>query len=325
MLKNNEIPMGYLYRITNKINGKTYVGRRNLSLDKSWRQYMGSGAAVKNAIIKYGAEHFTKEFLGYYYDSKSLSEAEDDLIRSEWDKGRCEYNLSLTPDPNTMNKLSEEKRLERSRKISEASKRMNKETPEKNYFVQRGERLKLEYSLFKEDNENIILEAFRKNRNIKEVSKELSESNNWPIRWISRVIKQSGITYQKRNDFGHIVSDETKQKISLINIKNYIKNNPELFPIENSFEQNLEIYNKGFEKTCPYDKCNNIFYTKKKGQKFCSSKCAADFRNEPNILSYDELYDLHIVQGLSIRKISEKTGIGRGSIYNQLKKSNIKK
>lgn len=89
------IPYGYVYRITNKINGKTYVGQRKLSLDKQWRQYMGSGVAVKAAIAKYGIDSFVKEFLSYADSYDELNKKEIDLITKERKTGKAEYNLHI--------------------------------------------------------------------------------------------------------------------------------------------------------------------------------------------------------------------------------------
>ena len=48
-----------IYKITNKINGKVYIGKD----EKSKANYYGSGKNIKAAIKKYGAENFQKEVL----------------------------------------------------------------------------------------------------------------------------------------------------------------------------------------------------------------------------------------------------------------------
>lgn len=49
----------YLYRITNLVNNKVYVGmHRSESLDNN---YMGSGKLIQQAINKYGVDKFKKE------------------------------------------------------------------------------------------------------------------------------------------------------------------------------------------------------------------------------------------------------------------------
>ena len=49
----------YLYKITNKINNKIYIGIH--STDNLEDGYMGSGKAILRAINKYGKDKFTKD------------------------------------------------------------------------------------------------------------------------------------------------------------------------------------------------------------------------------------------------------------------------
>ena len=73
-------PYGYVYEIINTVNGKTYVGSRKLALDRRWRQYMGSGKLIKQAISKYGIENFRKRLIGYAPTPEELVELEGDWI-----------------------------------------------------------------------------------------------------------------------------------------------------------------------------------------------------------------------------------------------------
>jgi hypothetical protein len=50
-----------LYKITNLINGRYYIGR--YATNNIYDSYMGSGIAIKNAIEKYGLENFVKEVI----------------------------------------------------------------------------------------------------------------------------------------------------------------------------------------------------------------------------------------------------------------------
>jgi group I intron endonuclease len=53
--------MAYVYMITNKINGKKYIGSsRKNQIDEN---YYGSGKAIKDALKKYGRNNFTRDIL----------------------------------------------------------------------------------------------------------------------------------------------------------------------------------------------------------------------------------------------------------------------
>lgn len=51
----------YIYKITNLLNGKIYVGKHTCKNIENL--YYGSGVAIKSAIKKYGKENFKKDVL----------------------------------------------------------------------------------------------------------------------------------------------------------------------------------------------------------------------------------------------------------------------
>ena len=55
--------MYYIYRIRNKINGKTYIGQQKYK--KLNDRYMSSGVLLAKAKKKYGIENFTKTILEF--------------------------------------------------------------------------------------------------------------------------------------------------------------------------------------------------------------------------------------------------------------------
>ena len=64
----------YLYKITNNINGKYYIGRH--STDNLEDNYFGSGVGIRNAINKYGINNFSKEILQFCETTEELCNME---------------------------------------------------------------------------------------------------------------------------------------------------------------------------------------------------------------------------------------------------------
>lgn len=93
---------GYVYRITNLTNGKTYIGQRCLSRDSSWDEYYGSGLLIKQAIAKYGKSNFSKTLITYADSRETLNDFEASAISEEWIAGHGEYNLRIhVPSPDS--------------------------------------------------------------------------------------------------------------------------------------------------------------------------------------------------------------------------------
>lgn len=73
-------PYGYIYIITNLINGKRYVGKNVFDMHSRWKSYMGSGIFLKQAIKKYGKENFKKDIIHICYSQEELEQTEIDFI-----------------------------------------------------------------------------------------------------------------------------------------------------------------------------------------------------------------------------------------------------
>lgn len=83
--------MHYIYKITNVINGKGYIGKH--STNNINDGYFGSGVALKKAISKYGRENFNKVILCYCQSEEELNNMEMRKILQHGTYGTG-YNLT---------------------------------------------------------------------------------------------------------------------------------------------------------------------------------------------------------------------------------------
>lgn len=91
--------MPLIYKITNQVNGKIYVGQTTLRLEQRWRKHLldarnGRSCALHNAVRKYGDQNFDIETL------EECSSEELDKLEIAWIKQLCsaekEYGYNLT-------------------------------------------------------------------------------------------------------------------------------------------------------------------------------------------------------------------------------------
>ena len=82
---------GYIYKITNLINQKIYVGQKKASAFVE--NYWGSGKLIKAAISKYGKENFDREILEWCASKQELDAREIFWI-SELKSREFGYNLT---------------------------------------------------------------------------------------------------------------------------------------------------------------------------------------------------------------------------------------
>ena len=86
-----------VYKITNLVNGKIYVGKHK---QKTYKRdgYMGSGKTLKKAIEKYGKENFKFEYIDAFVSDKEALALEAEIVNEEFvnDKAVVIHGLSET-------------------------------------------------------------------------------------------------------------------------------------------------------------------------------------------------------------------------------------
>lgn len=182
----------YIYKITNLLNNKIYIGKH--STDNLEDGYMGSGVVLKKAKEKYGIDNFTKEIVAITDNKDDLNQLEKlyismfnstdknvgyniapggegfDLGNEPWNKGMKGIHLS----PNTefkpgMNPWNKDKHLSEETKIKLSE--YNKLNPNSGVFkkghkpsVEVRSKINIERQYINENNEIIWMRPSLKNR-----------------------------------------------------------------------------------------------------------------------------------------------------------------
>ena len=112
--------MKYLvYRTTNILNGKYYIGSH--ATTKLNDGYLGSGILLKQSIKKHGKESFTREILAEFDTLQEMRQHEMVLV-AQCCKDRKSYNLSDSGHGSVCGDDNVSKRPEVRKKISESMK-----------------------------------------------------------------------------------------------------------------------------------------------------------------------------------------------------------
>lgn len=87
---------GVIYKITNNLNGKYYIGKKCLHKGKKWENYWGSSKELQADIKQHGKHNFSKDILIYCDSSYELSYYEiDQMIKHNWLNDDC-YNQNMS-------------------------------------------------------------------------------------------------------------------------------------------------------------------------------------------------------------------------------------
>ena len=124
-----------IYKITNKVNNKIYIGQhKTKNLNDC---YMGSGSAVERAFKKYGKENFIKQILFIFDNHCDMDNKEKELVTEEFISRYDTYNCKIGGSAGAHSK-------EVTNKIAESNrgKKHSKETKQKMSESQKGRKHK---------------------------------------------------------------------------------------------------------------------------------------------------------------------------------------
>jgi group I intron endonuclease len=208
-----------IYKTTNLINGKFYVGKD----EKNNPNYLGSGINLHRAIKKYGKENFIKETIEVCSTKEELNEREKYWIK-ETKAQELGYNIAdggwggNTYDEETRQRISQEfkgrkvdpKTVEKAKKTREKRKQENPDV----YKISEEQK----QILSKTHKGKVHPEEWRKRQS--EVMKELYNSDNSKFEKFIENQKGENKRGEKSPMWGRKATEETRRKQSEAHKKN---------------------------------------------------------------------------------------------------------
>ena len=198
-VKFNSMKKNYcVYRTTNLINGKTYIGQHKFDLNKD-DKYLGSGVLISKAIKKYGRGNFKKEIIEVALSKFEVNALEKYYIAKERALGKAEYNISNGGEGNMGYRHTDEDR----RKMSEShkgnipwmkGKHHTEEAKEKNRQAHLGKKLSQEACKNISEGKKGKKKTESTKRKMMEYSKNRSEEH---IRKLSEANQRKAQAYHK--------------------------------------------------------------------------------------------------------------------------------
>lgn len=114
-----------IYKITNNINDKIYIGAHATSNIND--SYMGSGKHLIRAQSKYGIENFSKEILHIFDNATDMYEKERQIVDKEFILSENTYNLKLGGEGGVSYTVASEETREKMRNAKLGKPRKMKE------------------------------------------------------------------------------------------------------------------------------------------------------------------------------------------------------
>lgn len=204
--------MGYIYKITNNINNKIYVGKTTTTIQNRFKEHIKKARAnvgcfdsyFHKALIKYGIDNFTVEELDIADSLEELNQKEIYWIKTlDSTNGDIGYNQTIGGDGGDIfNQLTPERQQITRQKLSQSSSNR--------VWINNG---LVDKQITKNE---IIPDGFIQGRLplSDETKKKMSESRRGRKLSPNTVAK----IIQSKKEHGYIVSEETKQKLRDANL-----------------------------------------------------------------------------------------------------------
>lgn len=181
----------YVYKITNKLNGKIYIGVRSCRCAIDEDPYMGSGKLLKEDMRSIGEENFTKEILHIVSTREEAMDIERKLVDKKFIDRNDTYNLIIGGNDGGWKWITEDED-----KLKVIRKRMSESAKVKVFSDEH--RRKLSES----GKQRIITEEHRKNMS------EAHKGHKMPLK-VAESLRQANL--------GRTLSEEHRKKIALAN------------------------------------------------------------------------------------------------------------
>lgn len=174
--------IGYIYLITNLVNGKKYIGKRQSGVFDV--RYKGSGKHLRNAIDKYGWDNFSCEVLEWCETVEDLVNAEKRYIaESNAQKSDEYYNIAAGGDggdtghsyPGMPGHVqTEEEKLKRSISLKKA---------------------------YAENRHKVVKAGYPKGKKRSEADRKANSERNKNKTWVNNGVEQHTIPLKKLNEY----------------------------------------------------------------------------------------------------------------------------
>jgi len=252
----------YIYKITNKINNRIYIGSHYGTIHDS---YFGSGKAILKAIKKYGKENFKKDILEIFATRQLMLEREEHLLSGlNCATDPLYYNMTnksyggCMMDGKTLNekkKIISEQTRKRKLKQEEITKKFistwhNRSEEEKQKFsIKRSQIAKETYAKLTEEQKAARIQKITETKkNLPEWKKNITSKKHSEAfkKWWDGITPEQREVHAKRcgdTQRGKVVTQEHRQQIKKTLIE-YNKNLPkhvrEIMNKKNSIKMSMK-------------------------------------------------------------------------------------